>query len=648
MLKFAEQEIVIPNGPYEGRKYNVDRQPYARLFFEAVDSGHYNRVFATGPTQSGKTLTCLVIPIMYHLFELNETVIIGVPDLDMANDKWTLDLKPVLDRSRYADMLPVDGAGSRGGKIVSIVFRNGAVLRFMSGGGSDKSRAGFTSRVVAVTEVDGMDERGGTSDEADKLKQLEGRSRAYGNRKRIYGECTLTTEHGRTYQEISAGTDSKLYICCPLCKGWVRPEREHVQGWQSADTEIQARGEGGFACPKCSALWSEEQRRAANRSIKLVHKGQEIDGNGSIVGPEPHTQTLGFRWSAVNNLFVTGGDVAAELWLATRARDEDNAERELSQFVFATPHKLGVTDMVSLEIKGILARTQPIGRGIVPPETQFITVASDLGKYYAHWVAMAWQRDASARIIDYGRVEVPSEQWGEEKALRLALGEMWDRAMVTGWVDHSGRQWLPLEFWVDSGYATPVVYEFARAKGQKLRPIKGYGSTQDVGQGKLYRPQNAETGNVKEIGEQYHFTWLPEDRVYLVHIDADHWKTWLQRRLTDPQEKPGAMTLYKGELNEHLRLARHLTAERAIEEFVAGKGIVKRWVRDRGDNHWLDAAYISCAEAHWLGARLMEGGAGATQLSQPAGSVAPVASGVIPAPVFILPNGQPFTIRLDR
>lgn len=50
----------------------------------------------------------------------------------------------------------------------------------MSGGG-DKSRAGFTSRVVVITEVDGMDQPGASSRESDKVTQLEARTRAYGS-----------------------------------------------------------------------------------------------------------------------------------------------------------------------------------------------------------------------------------------------------------------------------------------------------------------------------------------------------------------------------------------------------------------------------------------------------------------------------------
>src|SRR4051794_37244842 len=62
---------------------------------------------------------------------------------------------------------------------------------------------------------------------------------------------------------------------------------------------IQALAEGGL---------SERARRRA----------EELARDADI----PPTDTLGFRWSAVNNLFVTSGDLAADEWRASRAADE--------------------------------------------------------------------------------------------------------------------------------------------------------------------------------------------------------------------------------------------------------------------------------------------------------------------------------------
>ena len=87
MRQFVEQEIIIPDGPFIGRRFDCLRQPYVGLWFDACDSNRWRIRGATGPTQSGKTLCCFIIPIMYHLFETQDTVICGLPDLDMRADK---------------------------------------------------------------------------------------------------------------------------------------------------------------------------------------------------------------------------------------------------------------------------------------------------------------------------------------------------------------------------------------------------------------------------------------------------------------------------------------------------------------------------------------------------------------------------------
>ncbi len=114
--RFAEEEIILPDGPFAGRRFRCDRQPYTALWLDEIDAGRWSRCVATGPTQSGKTLAGFVLPLLYHLFELGETVICGLPDMDMAADKWREDILPVIEHARFRDLLPRRGGGSRGGR----------------------------------------------------------------------------------------------------------------------------------------------------------------------------------------------------------------------------------------------------------------------------------------------------------------------------------------------------------------------------------------------------------------------------------------------------------------------------------------------------------------------------------------------------
>ncbi|HJX11106.1 MAG TPA: terminase gpA endonuclease subunit [Candidatus Binatia bacterium] len=607
MRVFAEEEIIIPDGPFVGRKFLCSRQPFTGLWFNAVDSGRWNRCVATGPTQSGKTLSAFIVPLLFHLFELQETVICGLPDMDMASDKWREDVLPVIERSRYRELLPKRGAGSRGGKVESVQFGNGATLKFMSGGGSDKSRAGFTSRVVVITETDGMDQPAGTSRESDKITQLEARTRAYGNRKRVYMECTVSTEEGRTWKEYSAGTRSRIVLHCPLCRAWVSPEREHLIGWQGVATQAEARKAGAFFCPACNRPWTEIERTQANLDAQTIHGDQLVDADGGIVTPLPETETLGFRWSAVNNLFLTAGDIASDEWRASRSRDEENSEREMRQFVWCIPVASSKSAETALEATELASRMTDVPRGVVPADTEYLTAGVDLGKFLNHWIIVAWRPGATGHVVDYGRTEVASGHLGVEQAVMIALREF-QEIVQHGWPvgKPDGEAMIPAQVWIDSGYSTSAVYAFCRQSGTRFRPAIGRGMAQ---QHRQWYNRPLRTGAVvKRIGDGYHVNRIQTEQLDLVEVNSDHWKTWIHQRLSTPLDALGAMTLFHAGPHEHLTLVKHLTAETKVEEFIAGQGVVVKWERLRRQNHWFDALYNACAAGHFCGARLIEEG----------------------------------------
>jgi hypothetical protein len=158
--------------------------------------------------------------------------------------------------------------------------------------------------------------------------------------------------------------------------------------------------------------------------------------------------------------------------------------------------------------------------------------------------------------------------------------------------------------WVDAGYTTEVVYAFCRESGERFRPSIGRGAAQ---QHRQWYNRPTQTGAiVKHIGEGFHGNWLPAEQLYLLEIDADHWKSWVHQRLSTPMGSAGAMTLFQAPSQAHLSLAKHLTAETKTEEFVAGKGVVVKWERIRRQNHWFDALYNACAAGHLVGVRLVD------------------------------------------
>jgi len=610
MREFAEQDIIIPDGPYKGLRFKCDRQPYSSLWFDQV--GKWRRHFAVGPTQSGKTLTCFVIPTMYHLFEIEETVICGVPTEEIASDKWREDFEPAIRASRYARYLPDKGDGSRGGIPRSVEFKNGSTLKFMTAGGGDKKRAAFTSRVLVVTETDGFDEVGHKSREADKFTQLEGRLRAFtpktGSPSVLYAECTVSVEEGRTWREYTKGSSSVIVRPCPHCDAWVTPGRDNVFGYQDAEEEQEAYDLSDWICPACGEVWSEDDRHKANSLSKVVHKGQSVDKCGAVKGETPRTPTLGFRWTAFDNEFITAGVVGADEWLASRAEDEDNAEKEMRQFVWALPYIPDKEDMTKLDYQTISSRY--IGmppKGIVPADALHLVAAIDLGKYLCHWTVAAFGEGAAPHFVEYGRVEVASDDVGVERALAIALRE-WKDEISAGWEDDDGDTHFLEMTLVDAGWQPEVAYDFCLDAGGRFLPAKGFGASQ--GMAKHYTSPRSVGQNILRKGREYDIRKLKREAgkrlVKLVHINVDHWKSWLHSRFSTPLDQPGAATVYKVANNrEHLSFAKHLTSERLTQDRDARNRMVERWEQVNKKNHWLDAGQMACVAGHIVGARLV-------------------------------------------
>lgn len=528
--------------------------------------------------------------------------------MQMAQDKWTEDLLPAIEASRYRELLPLTGEGSRGGQVKrAIRFRNDVSMRFMTAGGGDKQRAGYTSRVLAITETDGMDEAGTASREADAIEQLEGRTRAYGASKRVYLECTASIERGRIWQEITHGTDSRIYRPCPYCGQYVSPEREHLVGWQDAESELQAADKAHWECSECQHPWTEDDRRSAAAAAVLVHRGQKVLPSGHVVGDLPPTKTLGFRWSAIDNPFAATADLGAEEWRARRSADPENAEKKQRQFVWCLPYEPPEVELTPLAAEDVQARAAGLKKGMVPDDCVGIAVGIDTGKRMLHWEAKAIRRMGGAAVIEYGAQPVEADRHGVAQALVDALRQL--RGYFTdGWKSESGASWRPTQVWIDSGYHehTDAVYQFCGEANQGLqvgaeiyRPSKGYGE----GQFRMsrYIAPKATGAEVRYIGAQYHFSWIRRVRTILVHVNADHWKSDFHQRLAMPPEEPTAISLYQAASSaEHLAYSQQVTAERQIEKWVPGRGTVAVWERVERSNHYLDAGYLATAAGHFI------------------------------------------------
>ena len=319
---------------------------------------------------------------------------------------------------------------------------------------------------------------------------------------------------------------------------------------------------------------------------------------------------------------------------AAAAKDDDNAERIMCQQVWCIPHESNIDDVAPLKPEIVRGRFGTTPQGIVPAATDCITAAIDIHKRFGAWGVIAWRNDGTGHLLDYGTVEIPSDDVGLEKAILFSLREFRDR-VEQGWtVEGSGELRVPDQVWIDAGYQSPTVYRFIReARDMRYRPAIGQGQNQQQGQLVYNRPKK--TGAmVKYIGEEFHLAWIPKDEVFLVETNADYWKAWLHQRLRTDLGKPGALSFYQSlNRNQHNTLAKQLTAEREVVEFIEGRGDRRKWIRESRSNHYLDTLYMACTAAHLCNVRL------ATEPARPLAPVAPPAKTTLR-----MPDGRPYLV----
>ncbi len=348
-------------------------------------------------------------------------------------------------------------------------------------------------------------------------------------------------------------------------------------------------------------------------------------GRPAIVGPLPPTRTFGFRWTAWEVLWWTAAELGALEWKAQSDPNPENSERTLCQDKWGRFWDSPQLDLTQLDWLTVARRTSETrSRGYVPAGTACLTAGIDVHKRLLYWTLLAFSVEGSPHVVDYGIEEVASDDVAEERALLLALRDWRERA-AAGWpvADSDGERASPEIVFVDSGYQgaeqrTYPVYAFVREAAEQISDVnpaayyaaKGLGASQA---GRAYTAPRA-TGNVIiGIGDGYHIVDLREHGVYLVEVDADQWKGWVQARCRTPRSAPGALTLFAvAKEREHIRFCQHLTAERQLQEWDRRRDRpLTRWVGGEGKNHFLDATYLAGAAGHLAGVRLLEEGAAA-------------------------------------
>ncbi|TWT57243.1 Phage terminase large subunit (GpA) [Thalassoglobus neptunius] len=604
--QWAESEIRLPSGLHEGKRYSTDRLPFTKMLLEEL--GKWKNHVIVGPVQSGKSLHGFILPSLYFLFERQENVILGLPDLNMAGHKWDKDIRPVIQASRYKRFLPESGQGSKqGSKVTSITFGNGAELTFMGGGGGDGQRAGATTRILIVTETEKLDEVGAKSKEGQtKIDQLIARTQGFGDEGQSFFECTVTTEDGFIWDEYCNGTRSRLFHLCKACGEWVSPEKEHLIGWEDAENEIDAHENSRFCCPNenCGILYTDEDRRQMNQDVRLVHRGQSINSKGEIVGDPPRTNTLGFRWSGFQNGLVSQGFLGRKLWLAMQSDDADIKMRARDQQDWAIPSPDPNVEKVDLDIAVVrgshpnfLKRCNGIPQGELPKDCKHITAGIDVSRRLLQW-GVECQNGQTIHCPDYGFHQNPNlDLVADEIAIEDGLREL-TSALLEKYPKLS-RGLIDVGNWMED-----LLKIIPTLPGNVGKPEDFW----------TWRPSHGLPKYIHPLKSEHDKTKIPKDgtrhwyqskyqaksrRLWVFNFNANFIKGRVHRGFLikpfddEGNPSPGSVTLFGTNPEIHTQFARQITAEEYRVEFKRGRGNDPKWFKKRRDNHMFDVAVLN-------------------------------------------------------
>lgn len=653
-VEFAEQVIVIPEGPCAGERWRRDVQPWSYWVLHLMDTLGFRKFRGSGCVQSGKTFTFNVINCAYHLFERVESVGFMVPEMDMAETKWIEELHPVMESSpAIAPLLPRSGAGSRGGFGTLIKFQNGASLKFLGGSGKDSRRSGATLPVILKTEVDRYDTATASSRETPPTEQGEARTAAFDELAYSYEECTVTTEDGRIWTEINEGTGTQLYVRCPECGEHVLPHREDLVGIDECADVIEAGERGAFACPACKSLWTEQQRDEEILRVDRivpVHRGQTIhtstDGLPIIEGEMPRTDRLSISANAFHNKFWRVKSIAKEEWRALYTKHPDEQDLKRRQFAWVLPAESKDIDLVNLTLGDTYKRYQDTGLRVVPPNTRWLSRGVDPSKRRLHYVVRAWSTEDGdtwfGRAIDIGEIPVEWESLGVREGLIDALTTLRTKREV--YHDSRGEAYPVHMSLVDLGWMEEVIWAWLLDLHE--RDIKGWmgvlgrGQSEPPGSGSYVHPRKIDPvkGPVLWRGENCHIRLSDTYNLPFVMENSDEWKTFIHQGLGTPLDKNGALSHFEPVDNDERRMIRQYLKEVLSEtphlRKVPRRGPVIIWEHDNAvPNHRLDSDCYSCVGGNCLGVRIVT--REPTSITDQSGN-----AGV--GEVLTMPDGRPY------
>lgn len=266
------------------------------------------------------------------------------------------------------------------------------------------------------------------------------------------------------------------------------------------------------------------------------------------------------------------------------------------------------TSGVKLDAQTLLTRLSGLRRGEIPEQSSYLTAFIDSSDQVLWWMVVAFAKDFSGWIVDYGTW--PDQRrpvfYKSDLSARISdglPGGSWEEAFVLA--HNQLEEWLFREYpeldlvlkdWSDGGQKPRVESQVMASRNRnRIRPSKGFAPKPSRKPVHLWGDANRDKHNGSY--------WVEKRSETPVHVqyDTNQWKSHAARRLLTTLGAPSSVSLPGSDERANRMLAEHFTAENPKQIVYDGAaGVAWELIVGR-DNDWWDCFVGCCVGASILG-----------------------------------------------
>lgn len=274
--------------------------------------------------------------------------------------------------------------------------------------------------------------------------------------------------------------------------------------------------------------------------------------------------------------------------------------------------------LVQLSADVLIKRLSGFPRGVVPARSSYLTGFIDSSDQVLWWMVVAWQKDLTGWVVDYGTWPDQGRQQFYKSDLQSTIsqqlpGVSWEEAFVhahnqlerhilTDWDCETGTPRsvdLLLKDWSDGQHKPRIESQVSASLHKaRIRPSKGF--SPKPGRKPVHLWGDAQ----KDRHTNSHWIERRTDRPMHVQFDANQFKNMVASRLKTTVGAPSCLLLPGTDERSLTLLAEHLTAEQSKSLIYDGTpGTVWELLPAR-DNDWWDCLCGNAVAASILGCTL--------------------------------------------